>query len=112
MYGRCISKLCSSVSVEILIVLNLPVSFSSSIVSASRRRLPNGVTYALQLERAQVERCTWCEGPSRKTRLLDWRVSQLMNCNAFLEDIHTHWKDRDFCKPRPPLVQNKSSQHV
>ena len=59
MYGRCISKLCSSVSVDVLIVLNLPVSLSLCIVSVSSCRLPSGVAYALQWDKAQVVRCTW-----------------------------------------------------
>ena len=44
MYGRCISRLCSSESVSGVIVSNLPVDWSSLMVARSRRRGPSGVS--------------------------------------------------------------------
>lgn len=44
MYGRCISRLCSSSSIEVDMVSKREVAFSSVMVPVSRTKSPRGVS--------------------------------------------------------------------
>ena len=76
-YGKCISRLCSSSSLLVLIVTNLLVAANSSTVFLSMSKSPKGVEYLECVVNAQPGRPQWWEGPRRKIRLQDERSRDL-----------------------------------
>lgn len=134
MKGKCISMLCSSSSVLILISSNDPAAMSSWLTKEknwlnqwesvcptfslhellwSTIKSPIGVLYFEHAVRAQPWRQTWCEGPRMKIRWL--KVQLLIQMSNFIRILSlkfTWVRDQLACKHGPQYFHNRHIQHA